>query len=141
MFWPYKPFMGVLPPLNYQNINSITSCINTELKDLNTKRVWLSMTEVETKRIVLAFESRIPGEITWAINTLAIFSCNSSIPFTLDGIPFLLDSMCSYLTFAVQHCPELWAFTFHSLIQKLENRIHSSVPTITESAKPLSTSL
>jgi len=99
------------------------------------------MTEVETKRIVLAFESWIPEEVTWAINTLAIFSCNSTIPFTLDSQPFLLDSLCSYLTFAVKHCPGLWAFTYHNLIQKLENKVESSVPTITESAKPLSTSL
>jgi len=65
------------------------------------------MTEVETKRIVLAFESRTPEEVVWAINTLAIYSCNSTIPFTLDSQPFLLDSICSYLTFAVSHCPEL----------------------------------
>jgi len=43
------------------------------------------MTEVETKRIVLAFESRTPEEVVWAINTLAIYSCNSTIPFTLDS--------------------------------------------------------
>ena len=77
--------MGVLPSLNYQNINSITSCVNTELKNLNTKWVRLSMTEVETKRIVLAFESRTPEEVVWAINTLSIFSFNSTIPFTLDS--------------------------------------------------------
>lgn len=40
--------------------------------------VKLSSTKAESKRLVLAFESRISSEINWALNTLAIFSCNTN---------------------------------------------------------------
>jgi hypothetical protein len=42
------------------------------------KKVKLSMIEAESKRLVLAFESRITKEINWALNCLAIFSCNTN---------------------------------------------------------------
>jgi hypothetical protein len=40
--------------------------------------VTLTYSLAETKRLVLAFESRIKSEITWALNTLLILSCNTS---------------------------------------------------------------
>ena len=49
------------------------------------KSVRLSQIEAESKRLVLAFESRLTKEINWALNTLAIFSCNTSQNFTLEN--------------------------------------------------------
>ena len=65
------------------------------------KSVRLSQIEAESKRLVLAFESRISLEINWALNTLAIFSCNTSQNFTLENQPYLLESMANYLVFCI----------------------------------------
>jgi RNase H-fold protein (predicted Holliday junction resolvase) len=65
------------------------------------KSVKLSQIEAESKRLVLAFESRLTKEINWALNTLAIFSCNTSQNFTLENQPYLLDSMANYLVFCI----------------------------------------
>ncbi len=65
------------------------------------KSVRLSQIEAESKRLVLAFESRITLEINWALNTLAIFSCNTSQNFTLENQPYLLESMANYLVFCI----------------------------------------
>ena len=48
--------------------------LNLKSKSFIQKKIRLSQTEAESKRLVLAFESRIPREITWALNTLCIFS-------------------------------------------------------------------
>ena len=75
------------------SLNSMAASLNTKVKSYVSKKIRLSQTEAESKRLVLAFESRIPSEIIWALNTLCIFSCNVSCPFTLDSQPFLMDSM------------------------------------------------
>jgi hypothetical protein len=71
------------------------------------KAVKLSQIEAESKRLVLAFESRMTSEINWALNTLAIFSCNTSQNFTLDNQPYLLESLANYLVFCIQHTESL----------------------------------
>lgn len=69
----------------------------------------LSHTMVESKRLVLAFESRITREITWALNTLMIFSCNTAPnqAFTLDNQPYLLESLTNYMIFCIQNIESL----------------------------------
>ena len=65
------------------------------------RAVKLSQIEAESKRLVLAFESRMSTEINWALNTLAIFSCNTSQNFTLENQPYLLESLANYLVFCI----------------------------------------
>lgn len=112
--------------------------LNLKSKSFISRKIRLSQTEAESKRLVLAFESRIPSEIKWALNTLCIFSCNVSAPFTLDSQPFLLDSMCAYVRNALSKIPSL---DYTNLIEKLDASIMSSVPTMTESSKPMPQSL
>ena len=61
----------------------------------------------ESKRLVLAFESRVTAEITWALNTLMIFSCNTQQSLTLENQPYLLESLSNYLIFCVQNIESL----------------------------------
>lgn len=70
---------------NFGNENNVpvSQPMTAASVNLNSKfsvpyRVKLSSTKAESKRLVLAFESRIPSEINWALNTLAIFSCNTN---------------------------------------------------------------
>jgi hypothetical protein len=72
--------------LNHQISQLMTaSSLNWNAKDNFTVKVQLSQTEAESKRLVLAFESRQTTEINWALNTLAIYSCNTSQNFTLEN--------------------------------------------------------
>ncbi len=71
------------------------------------KRVKLSQVEAESKRLVLAFESRLTKEIVWALNTLTIFSCNTSQNFTLENQPYLLESISNYLVYCIQNVESL----------------------------------
>jgi len=65
--------------------------------------VRVTHTFAESKRLVLAFESRVPSEINWALNTLAIFSCCVNKPLALENQPYLLESMSNYLIFCVKN--------------------------------------
>jgi hypothetical protein len=56
---------------------------------------------------VLAFESRQTSEINWALNTLAIFSCNTSQNFQLENQPFLLESIANYMIYCIQNIETL----------------------------------
>lgn len=123
------PVMQIGGPLN-----SMAASLNTKVKSYTSKKIRLSQTEAESKRLVLAFESRIPTEITWALNTLCIFSCNISSPFTFST--FLLDSMCAYTKYALS---KITSLDYSNIVDKIENAIPSDVPTLTESNKPLPT--
>lgn len=57
--------------------------------------------------MVLAFESRIQSEITWALNTLLILSCNTNQNFTLETQPYLVESISSYLQFCIEKVESL----------------------------------
>ena len=61
----------------------------------------------ESKRLVLAFESRVTAEIIWALNTLMMFSCNTQHSLTLENQPYLLESLSNYLIFCVQNIDSL----------------------------------
>lgn len=106
--------------------------VNPNSKMSLCKKVRISQTEVETKRLVLAFESRIPSEITWALNTLLLFSCNSSILFCLDAHPYLLDSVSNYLSNCISNVTSI------ALTDMLASReiiaFSSSVPTLVDTA-------
>jgi hypothetical protein len=89
------------------------------------RAVRLSSIEAESKRLVLAFESRMTREINWALNTLAIFSCNTSQNFTLENQPYLLESLANYLVYCIQNIETL-AFT--DPFEKKSKIISVSVP-------------
>lgn len=61
----------------------------------------------ETKRLVLAFESRIQSEITWALNTLLILSCNTSQNLTLESQPYLVESISNYMQYCIERIDSL----------------------------------
>ena len=69
--------------------------------------VTLTYTFAESKRLVLAFESRIQGEITWALNTLLILSCNTSQNFCLDSQQYLIESLSNYMQFCIERIESL----------------------------------
>ena len=56
---------------------------------------------------MLAFESRITTEINWALNTLAIYSCNTSQNFTLENQPYLLESISNYMVYCLKNIHSL----------------------------------
>ena len=70
---------------NQINQTSTAASLNYKSKNNYTLKVQLSQTEAESKRMALAFESRQTSEINWALNTLAIFSCNANQNFTIEN--------------------------------------------------------
>lgn len=87
-------------------------------------KVQLSQTEAESKRLVLAFESRIVSEINWALNTLAIYSCNTGQNFTLENQPYLLESMSNYILYCLQNIESL---SYSDPMQKRARHITTQV--------------
>eukprot|EP01017_Pseudomicrothorax_dubius_P050216 TRINITY_DN9469_c0_g1_i1.p1 TRINITY_DN9469_c0_g1~~TRINITY_DN9469_c0_g1_i1.p1 ORF type:complete len:364 (+),score=71.90 TRINITY_DN9469_c0_g1_i1:64-1155(+) len=71
------------------------------------KRYKVTPNVSEIRRIMLAFESRLPEELTFALNALLIYSCNTSTPFLLDSYPTLLDTITIYLEEALKNVPYL----------------------------------
>lgn len=61
----------------------------------------------DMKRILLAFESCIQDEITFALNSLLLYSVNSAHSFILDNHGNLLDSLLFYLETCVKNVPSL----------------------------------
>ena len=99
--------------------------VNPASKFSETLPVRLTHTLAESKRLVLAFESRVPSEINWALNTLTIFSCNVEKSLTLENQPYLLESMSNYLIFCVQN---IQSISFTDPQQKKNRLISVSVP-------------
>lgn len=87
----------------------------------------MSSTEAESKRLVLAFESRQLSELNWALNTLALFSCNTLQNFMLDTQPYLLESMSNYMLFIIEN---IESFNYEDPMQKRENVLAFTVPTL-----------
>ena len=106
-------------------MQSQPASVNLNSKFALTKKVKLSQVEAESKRLVLAFESRSTKEINWALNTLAIFSCNTNQNFTLENQPYLLESISNYLVFCIQNIESL---TYSDPFEKKQRVIASSVP-------------
>jgi hypothetical protein len=86
-------------------VSSISQSVDVNFKAKNNfgMKVQLSQTEAESKRLVLAFESRQTTEINWALNTLAIFSCSTNSNFNLENQPYLLESIANYMLFCIEH--------------------------------------
>ncbi len=57
---------------------------------------------MESKRLVLAFESRNPTEILRVLNSLTLFSCDTDQPLFLERHPFLVESIQNYLEFLIR---------------------------------------
>jgi hypothetical protein len=83
--------------------------VSVNINSLNnyTLKVQLSQTEAESKRLILAFESRQTHEINWALNTLAIYSCNTSQNFNLENQPYLLEALGNYMVFCIENIESL----------------------------------
>lgn len=79
---------------------------------------------------MLAFESRVSSEINWALNTLIIFSCNTSQGLTLESQPYLLESLSNYLVFCVENIESV---NFEDPIAKKNKIIPVSVPSYIDS--------
>lgn len=103
---------------------STAASLNFKAKDNFSVKVHLSQTEAESKRLVLAFESRQTTEINWALNTLAIYSCNTSQNFTLDNQPYLLESMSNYMIHCLQNIESL---SYADPLLKRQKTISNSV--------------
>ncbi|OMJ77982.1 hypothetical protein SteCoe_22303 [Stentor coeruleus] len=57
-----------------------------------------------TRRMILAFESKCQTEVNWAINTLLLFSCNTVHNYILENNG-LIDSVLGYLVYSMNHIP------------------------------------
>lgn len=96
-------------------------------------KVQLSQTEAESKRLVLAFESRIVSEINWALNTLVIYSCNTGQNFTLENQPYLLESMSNYILYCLQNIESL---SYSDPLQKRARHITTQVNGLVDAFQP-----
>ena len=121
------PALG--PSTGFAQPGLFGASVNLHLKNLNSHPVHIQNTEAESKRLALAFESRIPTEITWALNTLCVFSCNTVAPFHFDSHPFLLEAMCNYVVFALRHVRSL---SYENVVEKASTVVQTSVPSITD---------
>jgi len=79
---------------------------------------------------VLAFESRVTSEIVWALNTLAIFSCNQAQNLTLENQPYLLESLSNYTIFCIENIRSL---NFSDPMEKKNHLICVNVPSYIDS--------
>jgi hypothetical protein len=128
--------MGQANQPAYSQFNTAAS-VNPDSKFSETLPVKLSYTMAESKRLVLAFESRVNREITWALNTLLIFSCNTAPNqgFTLDNQPYLLESLTNYMIYCIQNISSL---SLREPINKRQKMVSVSVPSyIDAQANPL----
>ncbi|CAD8059813.1 unnamed protein product [Paramecium sonneborni] len=74
----------------------------------------------EVKRIMLAFESRIDDELTFAINNLLMYSCNYSQSFLLDQYPQLLDTITTYVEDTIKQISYLnKSYSFKTCLQTI----------------------
>ena len=108
----------------------MAASVNLASKFSQTHPVRLTHTLAESKRLVLAFESRVSSEINWALNTLIIFSCNTQSSLTLENQPYLLEPLSNYLIFCVENIESI---KFEDPIEKKNRLIQVSVPTFIDS--------
>jgi len=92
---------------DYLTYGNYVASVNVASKNAIAKKVKVEQTTVESKRLVLAFESHLTAEINWALNTLSIFSCNINNPFLFENNTFLLDSISNYLEYCAINVPYL----------------------------------
>lgn len=117
---------------NQINQVSTAASLNYKSKNNYSLKVQLSQTEAESKRMALAFESRQTSEINWALNTLAIFSCNANQNFTIENQPYLLEAMANYMNFCIQN---IEALSYADPLSKRQNIHHTIVPTLIDAVQ------
>ena len=103
--------------------------VNHKSADNFSMKVQLSQTEAESKRLILAFESRQNSEISWALNTLTLYSCNTSQNFTLETQPFLLESLANYMIFCIENIHSL---DYSDPFAKRGRTVNTSAPTFVD---------
>mmetsp|Transcript_456 Transcript_456/g.423 ORF Transcript_456/g.423 Transcript_456/m.423 type:complete len:166 (+) Transcript_456:376-873(+) len=68
-----------------------------------TKKYKMMPVVSEMNRILLAFESKLPEEMTYALNSLLMYSCNNH--FNLEQNSALLDNFVSYIEDVLKDIP------------------------------------
>jgi len=106
---------------------STAASLNYKSKNNYSLKVQLSQTEAESKRMALAFESRQTSEINWALNTLAIFSCNANQNFTIENQPYLLEAIANYMNFCIQNIESV---SYTDPLSKRQSMHQTMVPTL-----------
>lgn len=91
------------------------------------------MTEAESKRLVLAFESRASQEINWALNTLVIYSCNTNQNFTLENQPYLLEGMSNYMLYCIKNIESM---SYSDPMKKRSTVVTSAVTGLADAFTP-----
>lgn len=71
------------------------------------KKVRLTNSIPDLKRVVLAFESHNTSEIIWSLNILLLFSSNTNVNLVMDNQPYLIESLTNYLLYCVSNVTEL----------------------------------
>ena len=51
----------------------------------------------EVKRLILGFQSRLPTEINFSLNTLLLYSVNTEAPFLFMQYPSVIESIYSFI--------------------------------------------
>lgn len=82
----------------------------------NTKQTWINnkdktffkkirMTNsiLDFKKIILAFESHNSSDIIWSLNVLLLYSSNSNISLVLDNQPYLIESIANYIYYCINN--------------------------------------
>eukprot|EP01016_Furgasonia_blochmanni_P006656 TRINITY_DN12677_c0_g1_i1.p1 TRINITY_DN12677_c0_g1~~TRINITY_DN12677_c0_g1_i1.p1 ORF type:complete len:520 (-),score=157.82 TRINITY_DN12677_c0_g1_i1:133-1635(-) len=90
-----------------QNLNNIYGRREKTEEILFTKKHKLSPIVSEIRRILLAFESHIKDEVTFALNSLLMYSCNTGQSFILEQHLSLLDNMVCYMEEIIKNIPSL----------------------------------
>ena len=97
------------PPVSKHN-QSIEAVLNGMYQNVpdNTEILYLRKYKTEPvvsemNRILLAFESHMQEEITFALNSLLLYSCNAH--FHLEHHPTLLDTLATYLEDILKDVP------------------------------------
>ena len=84
---------------------AMTSAVMESTTSKFSKRIRLSSPMLsDTRRVILAFESHHLREVTWALNTLLLFSCNTVHCYTLEANG-LLEGFVRYMELI---CKKLW---------------------------------
>lgn len=120
---PYEEISGeilrseVQIPVSIKNALSERYSKNDKNEEIfYTKRTRITPLISEIKRIMLAFESRIQTEVTFALNCLLLYSCNTSNLFMLEQYPSLLDNMTFYFEEVYKNLPFLTKCSSPNLI-------------------------
>lgn len=107
---------------NYLNKKVLQSTTNSELnfifrpikvnwqgnkEKVSYKKINITNTTPDLKRVVLAFESHNNNEILWALNVMSLFSSNTNIQFSIENQPYLIESMTQYMIYCINNISDL----------------------------------